>query len=284
MTLHIINPQKVDFDYNISLRDSSLNQSYFCKLLVINFDSTLLKQLRESPKFNNSQIVFQNENEFRKELANRSLNENERNVLLSIDRLDLAEFKKSVEYDFETYEYVAYYSFSYKIKIELRNVGSNQIYDTRTLSDTVTWDNSSFYKELVYNDLPTTPQAIIEIGRMAGESYAEKIAPFWTTEERMLFYSGNKFLRKGYNQFVANDLDGAIQTWKYLYEVGTPQLASIAAHNIGLVYEMQDDFDNSELWLNNSLKTKYHYQTENYLERIKERRAGRTNLDEEMQP
>ncbi len=282
ITFHIIEPQKVDTEFRIILRDTSLNELYLYKLLIHNFDSTLKKHLEASPMFSNSQIVIQNESEFNKNIATKSLDEKKEHVLMSVEKLDLIEQKIFADYDLWNYDYLATYSFYYKFKIELRNMGTNQIYDTYTFFDTLSWNSQSYYKELLIRDLPTTSQATVEIGKIAGERYADKIAPFWTSEERMLFYNPNRFLKNGYNQFVANDLEGAIQTWKHLYEVGTPQLASIAAHNIGLMYEMLDDFDNSELWLNNSVKVKYHFQTEEYLDRIKERRGGRKKLDEQM--
>ncbi|HEY4789641.1 MAG TPA: DUF6340 family protein [Bacteroidales bacterium] len=282
ITLHVVEPQETDSDYRILLKDSTLNKNYFCKLLTHNFDSTLKAHLEESPMFSNSRIIIQNNSELQSNLEKISPEKKREHVSMFFEKIDLIESKVFVDYDLWNYEYNAAYSFYYKFRIELRNMGSDRIYDTYTFSDTLTWNSSNFYKDMLINELPSTSQATIEIGKIAGERYADKMAPFWTSEERMLFYSGNRFMRQGYNQFLANDLDGSIQTWKHLYEVGTPLLASVAAHNIALVYEMQDDFSNSELWLNNSLKARYHFQTEEYLDRIKERKAGRKKLDEEM--
>lgn len=284
ITLHVIENHKYNFDCNMILQDTLLDPNYFCKLLMVNFDSTFLNRIKESPKFDSSKIVLQKQNEFNTELSISPTAVSRRDVEMSIDKLDIIEGYRSLGYDYETFEYVASYSVYYKMKVELRNPSNNQPFDTSYLSDTLTWNQSSFSKEFAVNKLPSTSEAIAEVGQIIGEQYAYKIAPYWTTEERMLFYSNNKYMRIGYNHFLSNDLDGAIQTWTYLYKAGTPELSSIAAHNIGLVYEMLDDFTNSEIWLNNSLQTKYHPQTEKYLYRIKERKEGRTNLDEEMKP
>ena len=111
ITLHIVEPQNVDSEYRILLRDTSLNQSYFCKLLIHNFDSTIVNHLEESPMFGNSKIVFQSEREFQKEMATQALAENKNHVLMSIDKLDLIENKIFVDYDQWNFEYLASYSF-----------------------------------------------------------------------------------------------------------------------------------------------------------------------------
>jgi hypothetical protein len=232
--------------------------------------------------FETSKISIQKEKEFDKETGALSKNEGNRHILLNLSQMDVIEKKIQLGYDTWNYLYVASYSFTYRFKIELQNIGSGHYYDTRIITDTLTWDAESYDKEALADQLPGKSDVMIAIGTMAAEKYAKKIAPYWTTEERMLYYNNNKYMRKGYNLYVANDLEGAIQSWKHLYEVGTPQLASIAAHNIALVYEQLDDFDNSELWLDNSIKSKYHYQTVDYYYRIKERKAGKAKLDEQM--
>lgn len=282
ITLHITDPQKIDSDHLLSFRDTTLNKLYYYKLLIHTFDSTLKARFIESPMFENSQIVIQTEDAFQKEMVNKTFMEKKRHIFMSISKMDVIEKRIEVSYDDWNYWYMASYSITYKFKIELQNTGNEHYYDTSLFTDTLTWTSNSYNKELLGRDLPTRTEAICEVGSMAAERYAKKVAPFWNTEERMLYYSGNKYMRKGYNQYLANDLEGAIQSWKHLYEVGTPQLASIAAHNIGLMYEMLDDFENSELWLNNSLKLRNHYQTVDYLYRVQERNTGRKKLDEQM--
>lgn len=282
ISLHIEEPEKMDSDHLLSFRDSAINKKYYYKLLVQTFDSTLKARFIESPMFEQSKAVVQKESDLDKEMGRMPSSEMNKHVSLSVRKMEVIEKKPQVGYNNWDFSYTASYSYTYRFRIEMQNIGTEHYYDTSTITDTLTWEAESYYKEMLSDQLPTRREAITDIATMAAEKYARKVAPYWTTEERMLYYSNNKYMRKGYNLYLVNDLDGAIQSWKHLYEVGTPQLASIAAHNIALIYEILDDFDNSELWLDNSIKSKYHYQTVDYYYRIKERKAGRKKLDEEM--
>jgi hypothetical protein len=278
--LHIIDPQKRG-DYDIVIKDTTKRMDEYYKIYIQTFDSLLKTQLENSPFFEDSKVVIQNEKSFQAEMKNISPREKDKHLLVSIAKLSLIDSIKPKTYfiDFDVrYNYYSLYSIYYLFKIELINTGNSRYEDTFSFHDTLTWTGGGDYKRIAESEIPSTAEAIRETAKNAAEKYANRIAAYWSTEERMLFYNNNKYMRMGYQYFNRNDLDNAIKSWKYLYEAGTPLLASIAAHNIGLAYEMLDDFTNSELWLDNSLKSKWHIQTEEYLDRIKQRRASVSKL------
>jgi hypothetical protein len=278
---HIVNSQKMDRDFDVVIKDSAKHPGAYYKMYIQTFDSLLKIKLESSPFFEHSKVVVQNEKSFQAEMKNLSQREKEKHLIASVTKLSLIDTIKpnteSIDYD-TRYNYYSLYSIYYLFKLELVNAGSGRYEDTFSFHDTLTWSGVGDYRQIAESMIPSTPEAILETAKIAAEKYAKRIAAYWSTEERMLFYNNNKYMRSGYHSFTLNDLESAIKSWKYLYDVGTPELASLAAHNIGLVYEMLDDFTNSELWLNNSLKNKWHIQTEEYLDRIKLRKASVNKL------
>jgi len=185
ITFHIINPQKIDSEHLLLLKDTTVNKLYYYKLLIHTFDSTLKARFSESPMFENSRIVLQNENDFQKEMARKSSVEKTKHILMTIQKMDVIEKKVQMAYDSWNYWYEGYYSFIYKFKMELQNIGNEHYYDTAVLSDTITWTSSDYYRDNILGSFPSLHETMEEIGGRVAQRYATKIAPFWNTEERV---------------------------------------------------------------------------------------------------
>ena len=280
INLHVIEPLKPDSNYIVfKLRQNAANKPYLFNMFIHNFDSTFKQHFEESPVNIKSKVVIQDETAFRSELKRKSISELKKNTQLIFRELTLIEKEPILAFNEEDYSFYSQKSFCYDIMIELVNIATDQIYDSYLFQDTITWTSHNYYKELASRDLPTMIEAMADVGKLAAEKYSNRNAPCWVTEERFLYYSNNKYMREGYKKFIADDLDGAIASWRRLYEIGTKQLASAAAHNIALAYEFQDDLENSETWLNNSLSLRSNLDTKLYLTKILERKAKRKELE-----
>lgn len=266
ITLHITEPDRTDTSF-----------SPLHKLFIHNFDSTVKKHFETSPLFERSKIVLQTTTEFNKEMKVKPIEEQKRNVLLSFKLMQIVEKKEYIGYDNDCECYTNMKSFVYTLKIDLVNVSTDYLYDAYMNRDTIIWTDEDFSKNTYL------PKVIATIGNLAAKKYVQKTAPIWITEERTLFFNGNKYMRRGYDKFVQNDLDGALLQWNHLFEIGTPTLASIAAYNMALVYEMQDNLDDCEKWLNTSLSTKYSSLAESYLTRIKQRKTDRSQIGKQLE-
>jgi len=282
ITLHILEPEKT----NNILNDSALVINLH-KQAIHNFDSTFKQYFEKSPMFEKSKAVIQTKKEFQQEMKNKSIEDQKKDILLDIKLFEIVEknlgINKKINFidNFnEADDLMFVRKFIYRINIQLINMGTDQVYDSYLFSDTLTYSSIYNFKEFAGNDFIF--QVVSEIGKLAADQYADKTAPVWVTEERMLYYNGNKYMRSGYKEFVLDDYEGAVGSWKHLVAVGTPSLASSAAHNIALVYEMKDDIDSCETWLNSSLKIKYRLETDEYLTRIKERLLTRKKMDKQL--
>lgn len=265
ITLHITEPDGTD---------STFSKMHL--LFIHNFDSTVKKNFEASPLFEKSKIVLQKTTDFNKEMKAKPNDEQKRDVLLSFKHLQIVEKPQYIGVDDACECFTTMKPFVYTLKIDLVNAYTDYMYDSYMICDTIIWTGEDF------NANRYIPKVITEIGKQAAKKYVQTTAPLWLTEERTMFYNGNRYMRKGYDLFVKNDFDGALASWKRLYEIGTPLLASIAAYNIALVYEMQDNLDDCEKWLNCSLATRHSALAESYLSRIKQRIADRPKIDKQL--
>lgn len=273
LLIELQDPQNIS--RQITLQDTTHKAEDYLRVFMQTFDSTLAVTLRESPALNNTDIVTGNENNSKNTVAKNDL-------MISVDKIlmtDTIQPNTDVGYGFY---YYSFYDVYYRVQIKVSEVSGNKFFDTRTISDTLSWRGNGNSMEESGRFIPPPIIAVAQAGEMAAKDYAKKLAPYWTKEERILFYNGNKYMREGYKYFLDNQLDNAIKEWKNLYEIGTPQLASIAAHNIAVMYEMLDDVKSSEVWLTNSLKNKWHYPTELYLNRMIQRVSEKPKLDNQM--
>jgi hypothetical protein len=126
------------------------------------------------------------------------------------------------------------------------------------VSDTVTWD-SPFY---LYNNINLDsievdkPEMYRELSGYVAELLAHKIAPYWIKEERLLYYRPNKDMRKAYDYYAEDQIPNAIQQWQTVYNNGTQTLASLAAYNIAVSYEVIDSLSLANEWINKSVALK----------------------------
>jgi hypothetical protein len=159
---------------------------------------------------------------------------------------------------------------SYRFQFSLSNLKTKAVYDRFQIGNI-----THCYKYYI-------DRTVFDINSKVAEAYAHRIAPYWSTEERLIYYSGNRLMREGYNIFCMNALDSALTVWHRLYEVGTKRLGSMAAYNMALIYEMQDNLDSCEQWLVKSNNAKVRPSTLKYLDKIKKRKLERMSLEEQV--
>jgi hypothetical protein len=250
----------------------------YYELVIKNFNSTIKKSLEQSPSFANATITFPKEaDKMPDSIKGLSIDNIKGKLLLKFYYrilIDTTNAQSDISF-FDYYGYYSTYGVYYKFQFEVSNIETKEILDQSQCSNSFTWVKRSNSED--------GTEAVIEASRQAADLYARRLAPFWSTEERMLYYSGNQLVRKGYNSFCEDDLQGATVFWNQLYNTGTRKLASLAAHNIALVYEMQDDLDACENWLVKSIQSKLHKETQTYLAKIRKRKLARISLEQQTE-
>jgi hypothetical protein len=250
----------------LNRKDSS--QTRYYNIILRAFYNSLKENLKESPAFENTQILLLNSHDVRD-----YTNTKENTYILK------CRFKLKVDTTYNQYMldwsnfgiYVNYYKFYFQLSC----LNDSTMADLNQISDVYVYAKKNSQE----NELT----GISELAKLCADKYYTRLAPHWLTVERMLFYAPNKLMRKGYNSLCVNNLEESLTYWKKVTEVGTPPLASKAAHNLGLIYEMQDKLDTSEYYLTESLKKKFDPLTKSYLDTIRSRKLTRINLEKQIQ-
>jgi len=74
---------------------------------------------------------------------------------------------------------------------------------------------------------------------LAGQQYGYRISPYWAETDRMVFKSGNKFLKNGYNQARNGEWKNAAHYWKQGLADNDQKNQAKAAFNLALASEME---------------------------------------------
>jgi hypothetical protein len=262
-TFHLIKNLNSQRDCYINYKDYTETKRFnYYDTLFSAFYKSFSNKMKKYSMFENSRFI-----------ADSLIHRGSKGVYLILDTVDVG---------LKTFRYIGYNEYDITITFKNRIKGKfysfsngNVVLRDSIHRESTKYRNSSFY----VNQMSDLSRFLTLAGNTYGEELSAKLTPQWTIQERLMFYYKNRFLRKGYYAFVNDNIDEAINQWTHLYKVGTPSLASIAAHNIALMYEISDDLDNTELWLNNALKIKKRYQTEEYLAQIKKRQADRKKLE-----
>jgi hypothetical protein len=121
------------------------------------------------------------------------------------------------------------------------------------------------------------------LGEEAAVSFTHKLLPNWQTEQRVLYYMSNKYMRIAYDSYYNNHIYKAIKEWKQVYNSSTRNIASKAAHNIALCYEMQDSIEVANDWIKKSVDLKKQKESLFYkgvlAQRLKEVKKLETQLN-----
>jgi hypothetical protein len=250
----IVVPDKISAD---SIKESL--RYHLEKLVNREVTSTLVTSLKQSPTFDISFIATQ-DSDYLDSITKKFDNKNKELLMLRIKYLLFI----------ENYGVEQTLDLSYKFQFSLSNLKTKEVIDWFPITN-------SFSCSEYYID-----ENVSGASNEVAETYAHRIVPYWSTEERMMYYSGNRLMREGYNNFCMNNLDSALTVWHRLYEVGTKRLGSMAAYNMALIYEMQDNLDYCEQWLVKSNEAQVRLITIKYLDIIKKRKLERMLLEKQV--
>jgi hypothetical protein len=292
--IQVLHPSSINLPTNIKkfhIIDPCNGQRFYSYNLIkcLNhtiFDSVLKQSFEQSPTFKNIPFVIQNYNELNNEMRNEPSGKHILLKLRCIVNIDTSDFGRDIKYyhddafeDAPTiyYEYVldGHYVIKYKLKIELSDFKTERDFDTFEYADSICFQRSSDIR----NDHENITNLLIEIEKVAATKYANHIASYWTTDQRMLYYNSSKLMKIAFQRFNEDDLEAAITLWKEVYKKDKSKLGALAAYNLGLAYEMQDDLEECESWLLKSKQIQRTVLVDNYLNLISKRKSERDILD-----
>lgn len=146
---------------------------------------------------------------------------------------------------------------------------SQQLIERKTLIDTIFWNG--YDTEGRYNrkaKLPPRITALKIAAQMVGENYSKRFFASWQNVNRTYsvpplpdFAAADEFVQKG-------EWDNAIMLWKRYAEDKNGKIAINARYNLALAYEMKDDFETAEKWLQAAQKIATDYNSRDDLKMI----------------
>jgi hypothetical protein len=245
---YIIYPKKAIVASNIEI------DAPFYVQFMESFTNSLQQTLKESPLFENSEIsLIKNIDSLKSEVWNRT---NEK-MLTNICTMESIHLKDSVYKISNPDNWFIRLEMRYSINLIIKNLNFKDSIKSYLLTDTIKWDSQSFSYYLDTSTVIINKQAISkELPEHVAQLLAYKIAPFWETQERKLFYSGNSIMRKGYHAFTENNNQDALKYWKYAYNNGVKKLAAQACYNIALCYETTDSLTEAKSWIDKAIELK----------------------------
>lgn len=253
------------------------DKSLYIKFLQ-SFNKSFSEKLKKSPLFVNTNIKIISFDYLYDNYLNSELEERKHIFACAVQSLGITDTTYVTEDEF--YNHVTCQAI-YRATLKFYNFTHQNM--EFTIEDTVYWDSKPVYYIYDIDTIVTDKsEAYTELGEFAAEKLARNIAPYWITEERVIYYNSNYIMRKGYKQFVENDAAGAINFWENIYKSGTKKLAHNAAFNIALSYETMDSLNLSNEWLDKALKIKKDSVTIKYKRLIESRITEKLKLDEQF--
>ncbi len=119
--------------------------------------------------------------------------------------------------------------------------------------DTISWSVYGSGLTYIAQNLPSLRKSLDDLAKFMGEKAANDIAPYWSTENRIIYNSGNFYFMQAAEYVRNNNWGEAIKLWKFVYENSKKKVKARAAYNLALASEIQGDYDSSVYWIKEGL-------------------------------
>jgi hypothetical protein len=111
------------------------------------------------------------------------------------------------------------------------------------------WVERSFTVQEALSKMIRKRNALMNISDETGREFAFTIVPLYVWENRVLM-KGKGFFKVAERQALSKDWDGALQTWRRIYENSTSRKQRAkAAHNMAFAYEVQGDLLKAQVYI-----------------------------------
>jgi tetratricopeptide (TPR) repeat protein len=165
--------------------------------------------------------------------------------------------KKTIEKDgrkkeVEVVEYFAEGVASCKIGFRIYDPKSKSIADQQMFNKSNTWEAKGSSIKEALSLLIQKSEATKYTSRLAGNSYAEKIAPMPIRISRTFYAKPkkNQYMASGVRMAEVSQWEEAIDTWKQGISFTSTKTAGKISYNIAVAYEVLGDFNSAKDWAN----------------------------------
>lgn len=151
------------------------------------------------------------------------------------------------------------------------NARDLDILDEHVITDSVYWEADGKTRSEAGSRLPNRSRAVEEAGFIAGENYAIRIVPGWSTVSRIFLLKGNKFYPEVRKLLKRRQWGRLAETWETGLEHTDPLIRSVALHNLAILYEMEGNIEKAMEYLEKANDLSRSHRIANYIEKVKER-------------
>ncbi len=143
--------------------------------------------------------------------------------------------------------------------------------------DITDWDiNQLLYK------MPHIDEVFMETAYLTALDFARRISPHWMSGDRIIYFRGNRNMRKAYRHFISNELDIAEAIYLEQLDRLNRNMVAAAMHNLALVNEMRGDSRQALVWARRSYQVVRKHLTSEYVEILEERAEIAEQLDRQL--
>lgn len=159
----------------------------------------------------------------------------------------------------------------YDVVVKIYDPARQEIIRQLVVDDTISWKDGGYSTKMIFDELPSIKECLIQTGVQAALDLDEKLSPNWIKENRIFFVINST--DESQITLLANDnkWQEAYDYWLQYATSAKKSIKSKAEFNLALASEMLGDIDSAIEWANKSYYTKYMQQTQNYLLTLKKR-------------
>ena len=183
-------------------------------------------------------------------------------------------------------QYVATQTGYVKVGFRIYDRVTNSIDDQYFFPTSHWWTTSPYGSEgQAMSNITTITDAINQTAYFAGQGYARRIAPVWSSEWRT-FYKRSKNAQMGIasRMAMAGDWKGAMDLWTNNINKLNRAKAGRAAFNLALGYEVMGDLDQAQQWCEKSYAVYRNKQAGYYAQLLKQRVLNMQKVQQQLQP
>ena len=142
--------------------------------------------------------------------------------------------------------------------------------ERKTMIDTIYWNGYDEQGNTIRGYHPPPRLEALKIASaLAGENYGKRFHASWETVSRMYSIPPLPDFSEAAYYFEEGNLDRAIALWKKYADENNGKLSINARYNLALAYEMKDDIETAEKWLNAASQTAQTYRSKSDLQMIR---------------
>lgn len=164
--------------------------------------------------------------------------------------------------------------------------------ETITRQDTLLWEGDGISIDRALQELPTREEAAMALTELVGSRMVDRLFVHWQTVDRYLYMDRNSQISTGLTAFRQGRWQQAIEAWLKVYQLPKSKqsisLKAKAAANIAIAYEMMDQLEVAEEWVQAAIRQwdeKESVEAEqeeanlrNYAKQLKKRQIDKTQL------